>query len=465
MGSLLFIITFTCTCFQRLHASSLLIGAHSHETARYDASLNVWQIGVDGTFQADCILPQYSYNHTKKAEYSIFMNCVELTQLVFNSPYVPPTKFHNDSACFSFFSTLSRTSYMESQLLCGDPYSDNIIVWQPGHTSGHIMVKHDLLNVTISFRILFIKRMNLNYAVHVSEFSFTAPKIKKIATVMSSNLIIENYCVKSGLTTVKNGLLEVYNYHETLSSCNVKCGDAFVRSPWAATSLPEISFLTNATNNHTSELINSDVVTCREVRPPFNAVLIAFELIVASQYQIVYTLPDSFFKSVNALASETEEWFQSQYLSAVCAIDVAQTRYSDEKFETIIERLMDGVDTDNIDIIASPTARRLLQDAYSELDATMLLVLSSTHSPKHISDLVNNLNNEVLNRRSDDNIDSVQNVHIKSMYHVTEPTETPVGTSFSRIESDGSTFLFIILFLVVVVIVIAMVMMNNTNKK
>lgn len=434
--------------FYPLHSVANYIAEKSTGTAiRFDSSLNMWIIGVSGEFQADCILPQYSYGRALNTEDSVFMSCHELTQIVSESSFLKPTRYNVSLPCYSFFQTLSVVSMVESQLLCGDPYEDNRLVWH--HKS--VMVKPSIFNQTTSFRILYIKKLHNNFAVHVKVFSYEPHTLSKLPNILQGNMIIENYCVKQGFRTVKHGLLHVYNYYESLSSCNVLCGDAFIRKPWLATSAPLVT-ITNHLNNISNQSVQEREVRCEPVNAPFDTVLSTMNFEVSSEFQMAHNLPDEFFIEVNALAVEIEAWFKDRGLIVTCVIDVPGSRFSDITLQQATNKLVAQVDSDEFEVITNKRPIRRLLQYFEELDVSVIVIFSTPLSPAHISSYMNQMNDELLTRRaSSPYITGIKNLHLETMTHVPSKAQPPPDSSFNLIFVIGLGIFIVALVVVIFV--------------
>ena len=417
---------------------------------QFDSSINMWRIGVPGAFEADCVLPQYSYQEAYQEMFSVFMNCEEITNLVFRAAYRPPTKYNTTSPCFDLFTTLSLTSYVESQLLCGDPYADNVLVWQ----DKAILVKPSIFTTTLFFRVLYIKRMQSNFAVHVKVFSVQPHSVSKLPTVMASNFVIENYCVKEGFKAVKHGLLQVYNYYESLSSCNVYCAHGFIREPWLSTAMPKLEL--NTTNQ---SQVEERTVTCRKIEPPLDAVLTSAQLVVPITYQMPHNLPDGFFDSVNGLNTGMQAWFlDTQAQPVTTIINVKGTRFADVPLKTIMNQIMSKADSADLEVITNNNPSRRLLEAYAELDTEMLFIFTKTNSPSHITKMVRALDDEFLRHHTSPYVDSVQNVQLETMFHIPAPSEPKPDRSFNL-------FFVIGMGVFVVVVVVLVIVLGRTGGK
>ena len=97
----------------------------------------------------------------------------------------------------------------------------------------------------------------------------------QLKSVAHAYTISQNLCVFLGLPNIDHGLLYSYEYHEHLTSCNVRCGKSFVRRPWLRSSMPLFSFdnvSSTVTNYSQHAHVLQRQVTCEPVVPPFNVI-------------------------------------------------------------------------------------------------------------------------------------------------------------------------------------------------
>ena len=415
----------------------------SGTSVRYDTSLLAWKVAVPGSFEADCIIPQLSLTPHVRQDYSVFESCEQLTQQIFHSPFTPPDKFGTNASCFEFLKELQSNSFVESQTLCGDPYTDNSLVWQHeamllNYKSPQIFALfHNISHARIDFRVLYIKRLTIHFAVHLKTFNFVLERPSQLKSVTHAYTISQNLCIFLGLPNIDHGLLFSYEYHEHLTSCNVRCGKSFVRRPWLRSSMPLFSFdnvSSTVTNYSQHAHVLQRQVTCEPVVPPFNAVVSSMPIVVPQQYSVPYTLTDDFFENINSLALDIEDWFSTQNLTVTAVINIENTRYDDVKFTSVINAMLSEINTDDFQIIVNsqqPTSRRLLTN-FDELDVKLMMVISESEtSPAHLDFLIHKMENEVLSQKTSSYVSSIEPIKIETMYHVPFVPDPQKDSTFS----------------------------------
>ena len=430
-------------CISTLASSFLPIDTHRNTISiRYQTNMQGWLIDVPNSFESDCVLPQISKQQLLSSDASNFFTCKQLTRQIYDTDYFIPDVIPHSSECLDFLLTLSTTSYVESQTVCGDPYLDNALLWMKPELFVHHYsdtISNLLGNKTstrLDIRILFIKRLDLNFAVHIKTFNIDIRIPSNLETVKQAYVIAENYCISIGLRNIPHGLLYQYSFHNTLTSCNVRCGKGYLRYPWSATSSPS-----NASDNTNS-------VSCQPIQTPLTAITGKMSLIVSSQYALSYTLGDDFFNELNGLQKTIEYEFTENNASAIMAIKIPHSKFDDDDFDNIIQEITADLPEDNFQVVESKNGRRLL--TYHQILQSQFVIISTdtVSSPATLSKKIKRIENEVLANRQGNIIEKVEDVSPKRMYHLPHVEPPGQGISFDIVLIIGlSSFGAIIIIL------------------
>ena len=419
------IVLLYCQCIITPASSFLPIDTHRNTISiRYQTSMQGWLIDVPNSFESDCVLPQISKQHLLSSDASNFFTCKQLTRLIYDTDYFVPDVIPQSSECLDFLLTLSTTSYVESQTVCGDPYLDNALLWMKPELFVHHYsdtISNLLGNNTstrLDVRILFIKRLDLNFAVHIKTFNIDIRIPSNLETVKQAYVIAENYCISIGLKNIPHGLLYQYSFHNTMTSCNVRCGKGYLRYPWSATSLP----------SNTSDDINS--VSCQPIQTPLTAITGKMSLVVSSQYALSYALGDDFFNELNGLQKTIEYEFTENNASAIMAIKIPNSKFDDDDFDNLIKQITADLPEDDFQVVESSSRRRLL--TYHQILQSQFVIISSdtVSSPATLSQRIKRIENEVLANRQGNIIEKVEDVTPKRMYHLPQVEPPRQGISF-----------------------------------
>ena len=270
----------------------------------------------------------------------------------------------------------------------------------------------------LDVRILFMKRLDLNFAVHIKTFNIDLRIPSNLQTVKQAYVIAENYCISIGLKNIPHGLLYQYSFHNTMTSCNVRCGKGYLRYPWSATSSP----------SNTSDSINS--VSCQPIKTPLTAITGKMSLVVSSQYALTYALGKGFFQELNGLQQTIEYEFTENNASATMALKIPNSKFDDDDFDNIIKEITADLPEDDFQVVESSSRRRLLT-YHQILQPQFVIILSDTlSSPATLSQKFKQVESEVLNNRQGNIIEKVEDISLKRMYHIPQVEPAKGGISF-----------------------------------
>ena len=444
--------------------------------SQYRTDLDSWSVKLDDTYNANCILPQIAKHSMIRLEQSTFMVCSELSSVIISSEFLLPNRIpFANASCLGFLKTMTDISFVESQAICGDPYLDNAVVV----TSDGLLISRQsdtIRNIfrndsqaRLDFRVLFIRKMMNNYAVHQKIFNLELRIPSTVANLDGGHFIVENFCAHVGLRTIPHSILRKFLYHESLYSCLVECHHNFIRTPW--NSRPSFQ---NISQNDQFEAYS----ICLPVSDEFTASLFDLTIVTSTQMSVAWTASDDFFGNLRSLELIIQNFTNMHDINSNVFLKLPLSRYDDKSFGNLVNAIIamrnsDAINFYKTQIVQSKplfTSRRLLSSVVDESNTEassvhalitlrgLMLTRNVQKSPSTISRLLHNLPVEI--SYSDGLITSVEQAHVDRIYRVAKQDPPSQESRIERYLVIG-----ISLGVICIILIIASILTQQIREK